>query len=93
MAKCPNPPPSAQIVARRRWRPRARSSGLSMPLRGPIPRAATRAAGLAAPDFDPATQLICDRVTFADMRDRLHNALLKLELREQDAQRPEQRNA
>ena len=30
---------------------------------------------------------------FEGMRDRLHNALLKLELREQDAARLEQRNA
>jgi hypothetical protein len=45
------------------------------------------------PEFDPTTQLICDRVVFEDMRDRLHNALLKLELREQDEQRLEQRNA
>jgi hypothetical protein len=56
----------------------------------PVPPRATLAS---VPDFDPATQLICDRVTFVDMRDQLHNALLKLELREQDVQRLEQRNA
>jgi hypothetical protein len=62
-----------------------------MPLR-PIPRCHAR-RWPRPPDFDPATQLICERVTFADMRDRLHNALLKLEHREQDVQRLEQRNA
>jgi hypothetical protein len=51
------------------------------------------ATAVSIPEFDPATQLICDRATFGDMRDRLHNALLKLELREQDVQRLEQRNA
>jgi hypothetical protein len=56
----------------------------------PVP---TRATPASVPDFDPATQPICDRATFADMRDRLHNALLELELREQDVQRLEQRNA
>jgi hypothetical protein len=56
----------------------------------PVPPRATLAS---VPDFDPATQPICDRVTFVDMRDQLHNALLKLELREQDVQRLEQRNA
>jgi hypothetical protein len=47
----------------------------------------------SVPNFDPATQMICDQATFADMRDRLHNALLKLKLREQDVQRLEQRTA
>jgi hypothetical protein len=45
------------------------------------------------PDFDPATQLVCDREMFEDTRKRLHNALLKLELREQDVARLETRNA
>jgi hypothetical protein len=33
----------------------------------PVPPRVTLAS---IPDFDPATQLICDRVTFEDMRDR-----------------------
>jgi len=45
------------------------------------------------PGFDPATQLICDRETFKDMRDNLRNAIVKLELREQDVARLETRNA
>jgi hypothetical protein len=44
--------------------------------------ASARVSLASASDFDPATQMICDRAAFADMRDRLHNALLKLELRE-----------
>jgi hypothetical protein len=55
--------------------------------------AVARPTPAAIDRFDPATQLICDRATFADLRDRLHNALLKLELREQDVQRLEPRNA
>jgi hypothetical protein len=55
--------------------------------------APARVSLASVPDFDPATQMICDRAAFAGMRDRLHNALLKLELREQDVQRLEQRNA
>jgi len=43
--------------------------------------------------FDPATQLICDRKTFTDMRDNLHKALVKLEVRDQDVARLETRNA
>jgi hypothetical protein len=52
-----------------------------------------RATLASVPDSIRQTQLICDRVTLADMRGRLHNALLKLELREQNVQRRDQRNA
>jgi hypothetical protein len=44
------------------------------------------------PDFDPATQFVCDRETFEGMRDRLHNALLKIKLLTDTMQRFEQRN-
>ena len=44
------------------------------------------------PDFDPATQFVCDREMSEDMREKLRNALLKLELREKDVARLEQRN-
>jgi hypothetical protein len=43
--------------------------------------------------FDPATQMICERSMVEEMRDRLYNALLKLELREQDVERLAARNA
>jgi hypothetical protein len=58
-----------------------------------VDAAAPRVALAPVPDFDPATQMISDRAMFTDMRDKLHNALLKLELREQDVQRLAQRNA
>ena len=45
------------------------------------------------PDFGPATQLVCDREMFGDMREKLRNALLKLELREQEVTRLTTRDA
>jgi hypothetical protein len=45
------------------------------------------------PDFDPERDGVYERAMFEKMRDNLHNALLKLELREQDVARLEQRNA
>jgi hypothetical protein len=39
------------------------------------------------PDFDPATQMFCDRATFADIRDILHNALARIENLEADRNR------
>jgi hypothetical protein len=50
----------------------------------PVPPGATPAS-LA--DFDPATQMICDRATFVDTRDRLHNALAHIEYLEGDRNR------
>jgi hypothetical protein len=47
----------------------------------------------AIPDFDPTTQMICDRELFEGFRDGLHNALLKIERREQDVERLTKRNA
>ena len=56
--------------------------------------AASASPALASiPGFDPARQLICDRKTCKDMRDNLHNALVKLDVREQDVARLETRNA
>jgi hypothetical protein len=40
-----------------------------------------RPALTSIPGFDPATQLICDRAMFENMREKSRNALLKLELR------------
>ena len=45
------------------------------------------------PGFDPDKQMICDRDVFTETRDRLHNVMLKLELREQDVGRLQERNA
>ena len=45
------------------------------------------------PNFDPARDGIYERKMTEKMRDDLRNALLKLELREKDVARLEQRNA
>ena len=41
----------------------------------------------AIPDFDPARDRIYEREMFEKMRDDLHNALLRLELREEEVAR------
>ena len=46
----------------------------------------------AIPDFDPAMDGIYERKMIAKMRDDLRNALLKLELRQEDVARLKQRN-
>jgi hypothetical protein len=74
----------------RAYRARLAAAGKVVRIVDPAALSATPAP---APEFDPAVQMICDRAAFADMRDRLNNALLKLELREQDVKRLEQRNA
>jgi hypothetical protein len=50
-------------------------------------------APAATPQFDPARDRINEREMFEKMRDDLRNALLKLELRDEEATRLEQRNA
>ena len=45
------------------------------------------------PDFDPARDGIYERAEIERMRERLHNALLKLELRDEVVARLEARNA
>jgi len=48
---------------------------------------------LSIPDFDPAKDGIFERQMVASMRDQLHNALSKLELREEEVTRLRDRNA
>jgi hypothetical protein len=90
MAKNPalHPPvPAAPTAKRPRGRPP--SPG------GPKPQAEIQRAyraRLAAQAADTAATRP-DLKTFVEMRDKLHNALLRLELREQDVARLEQRNA
>ena len=107
MAKNPGPPPSLPTVTRRRGRP-PKPGGRTLQVEVQRAyRARLAAAGKAVrvvdtllvspalasiPGFDPATQLVCDRDMFEDMREKLRNALLKLELREQDVARLETRN-
>jgi hypothetical protein len=68
---------------------------------GPIPqveiqrayRARLAAAGKVVRLIDASSAGAFDREAFSKMRDKLHNALLKSELREQDVARLEARNA
>jgi hypothetical protein len=47
----------------------------------------------AMPEFDPARDGVYDRAEIEGIHERFHNALLKLELREEDVARLEARNA
>jgi hypothetical protein len=102
MAKKPRSPP-APPAKRRRGRPpipqaeiqqayRARLAAAGKVFRL-VDAASARPALASIPGFDPARQLICDRTTYKDMRDNLHNALVKLDVRERDVARLETRNA
>jgi hypothetical protein len=90
MAKNPalhTPVPAAPTAKRPRGRPP--SPG------GPKPQAEIQRAyraRLAAQAADAAATRP-DLKTFVEMRDKLHNALLELEFKEQDVARLEQRNA
>ena len=81
------PVPAAPTAKRPRGRPPSHSGAKSQAeiQRDYRARLAARAAEIAAtrPDLK----------TFEEMRDKLHNALLKLEIRDQDVARLEQRNA
>jgi hypothetical protein len=86
--RAPHPPvPAAPTAKRPRGRPP--SPG------GPKPQAEIQRAyraRLAALAADAAAARP-DLGAFVEMRDKFHNALLELELREQDVERLEQRNA
>jgi hypothetical protein len=102
MAKKPRSPP-APPAKRRRGRPPIPQAEIQRAYRarlaaeGKIVRlvdAASASPALASiPGFDPARQLNCDRKTNKGMRNNLHNALVKLNVREQDVARLETRNA
>lgn len=55
--------------------------------------ALTNPPGATVPGFDPETQGIYDRAMVEDLRDRLGNALSKLQLQEEEMARLSQRNA
>jgi hypothetical protein len=86
--------PSPQVEIQRAYRTRLASAGKVVRLvDAALGNAATASPALASiPDFDPATQLVSDREMFEAMQEELRNALLKLELREKDVARLEQRN-
>jgi hypothetical protein len=107
MAKQPKPPPSPPDAPRRKGRPpkpggripqvevqrayRARLAAAGKVVR--IVDASAAPPPLAIPDYNPAIDGIYERATLEKMRDDLHNASIKLELREQDVRRLQQRNA
>jgi hypothetical protein len=106
MAKKSKPPPSAPPAAPRRGRPPKpggripqvevqRAYRARLAAAGKVVRIvdAVPASSAAVDGFDPATQMICERSMVEEMRDRLYNALLELELREQDVERLAARNA
>jgi hypothetical protein len=82
------PIPQAEI--QRAYRARLAAAGKVVRL---VDAASASPVLTSIPGFDLATQLICDRKTFKDMRDNLHSALVKLEVRDQDVARLETRNA
>src|ERR1700677_2252364 len=107
MAKQPKPPPSPPNAPRRKGRPpkpggripqvevqrayRARLAAAGKVVR--IVDAGAAPLPPAIPDYNPAIDGIYERAMIESMRDDLHSALLKLELREQDVARFGQRNA
>jgi hypothetical protein len=90
MAK--KPLPSAPPV-KRRGRPPKSGGPMSQAEIQRAYRARLKAAGLAVRLADAAPADAPDLEAFVEMRERLHNALLKLERREQDVTRLEARNA
>ena len=85
----------SQVEVQRAYRARLAAAGKVVRVVDAVavPPAAANLALPAIPDFDPARDGIYEREMFEKMREDLHNALLKLELREEDIARLEQRNA
>jgi hypothetical protein len=81
-----------QVEVQRAYRARLKAAGKVVKVVDANPASASVALP-SIPDFDPTTQMICDRELFEGFRDGLHNALLKVERREQDVERLTKRNA
>ena len=109
MAKSPKAPPSTPTGKRPRGRPqkpggripqaevqrayRARLAAAGKVVRLIDAAALTNPPATAVPGFDPETQGIYDRAMIEDLRERLGNALSKLQLQEEEMARLSQRNA
>ena len=95
MAKNPAPPRSTPAVKRRRGRPPKPGGRMSQVEVQRAYRARLAAAGKVVRIVDAAqpTPASIPDAEFEAIRKRLHEALLKLERREQDVARLEQRNA
>jgi hypothetical protein len=74
--------PTPHVEIQRAYRARLKAAGKVLKLVD---------AGAIA-DFNPDTEVICSKELLATLRDDLHDALIKLELRDQDAARFEARN-
>ena len=87
--------PKSQVEVQRAYRARLKAAGKVVKIvdANPVSSGPAPAATPSISSFDPATQMICDRELFEGFRDGLHNALLKIERREQDVDRLEKRNA
>lgn len=79
----------------RAYRARLKAAGKVVKVVDAVPGnpASASVARPLVPDFDPATQMICDRALFEGVRERLHTALLKIERQGQEVERLETRNA
>ena len=82
--------PTPQVEIQRAYRARLAAAGKVVRL---VDAASASPALASIPDFDPATQLVCDRRAFEGTRERLHNGLLEMERRRDDVARLETRNA
>ena len=84
----------SQVEIQRAYRARLAAAGKVVKIvdAATVSPATVNPALAAIPDFDPAQDGIYERAEIEGMRERLHNALLKLELREEDAARLETRN-
>ena len=87
--------PTPQVEVQRAYRARLAAAGKIVRVvdaRALSPAPASPAPA-SIPDFDPAKQLVCDREVFEDMRSKLHNASMKLDVQWEDIARLEARNA
>jgi hypothetical protein len=82
-----------QVEVQRAYRARLAAAGKVVRVVDAVPAPPTNPAPASVSDFDPAKDGIYERKMVEGMRGRLQGALLKLELREQDVARLEQRNA
>lgn len=98
--KRPGRPPKpggklSQVEIQRAYRARLAAAGKVVKIvdTTTVSPAPVNPALAAMPNFDPARDGIYDRAEVEAMRERLHNALLKLEIRDGEVARLETRNA
>ena len=85
--------PIPQVEVQRAYRARLEAAVVRVVDAASVRPASASPPMTAIPDFDPARDGIYERKMIEKMRDDLRDALLKLELREKDVARLEQRNA